>query len=65
MMLVAEVPGGRRARILMFALIAFGALSVRCVDRVVTEWFDGMHFPDPVVPSGPHGTEWDERSMWR
>jgi len=67
MMLLAEVPGGRRARVVMFVLIAICAISVRSFDRIVTQWFDGLHVPDPptVVQKPPGGIQWDERSMWR
>jgi hypothetical protein len=65
MKLLAEVPGGKRARVMMFVLIAFCAVSIRSVDRVVTQWFVAQHFPDPPAPppEPPGGTHWDPGSM--
>jgi len=65
MILLAEVPGSRRARVVMFVLIAISAISVRSFDRIVTEWFDRLHVPDPAtaVQKPPGRIEWDERSM--
>jgi hypothetical protein len=65
MKLLAEVPGGRRARVVMFMLLAISTASVHSVDRFVTAWFVGLHFPDPPIPQPPvpGATTWDPQSI--
>jgi hypothetical protein len=65
MRLLAEVPGGRRARVLAFLVVAFCALSVHPVDRLITDWFVSLHLPElPVIARPlPGGIHWDQRYM--
>ena len=59
MNLLVEVPGAKRARFVMVLVLVIGGATVRSADRVVTQWFDGLHLPEP-----PGATQWDIRSMW-
>ena len=62
MMLLAEVPGGKRARVLIFICLMFGAISLRSVDRAVAEWFDRMQIPAQPAPA--LGSGWEEQCTW-
>jgi hypothetical protein len=62
MLLLAEVPGGRRDRVLIFLCLAFSAVSVPSVDRAVKKWFDRIQIS--ATPAPALGTGWELQCTW-